>query len=64
MKLIQCKLMGEVDSEKCYNCYSNHLASVQYPSRVMCKQENVVEEISLENGIETQMELVAPVAVA
>ncbi len=50
MKLIRCKVMGEVDSTKCYNCYSNHLSGESFPSRVLCKSSNVEEELSMEDN--------------
>ena len=47
MKIISCKVMGEVDSGKCYNCFSNGLSGESFSTRVLCKKNNVTDEMSL-----------------
>ncbi len=47
MKILQCKIMGEVDNSKCYECFTNHLNAESHPSRVLCKKINVIEEVSV-----------------
>lgn len=48
MKLFRCKIMGDVDNSKCYSCFTNALSSETHNTRVICKRQNVVEEISLD----------------
>lgn len=51
MKIIRCKIMGEMDNNKCYDCFSNGLADETFHTRVMCKQQNVVEEITVNSPV-------------
>ena len=46
MKILRCKVMGEVDNMKCYDCFTNCLSDQTHASRVLCKRINVVEEVS------------------
>jgi hypothetical protein len=48
MKIIRCSVMGEVNSVKCYDCFTNALSGENYSTRVLCKKRNVVEEVSME----------------
>ena len=52
MKLITCKIMGEVSSMKCFDCFANKLFNQSFSTRVLCKKENVTEEIMLERDVE------------
>lgn len=52
MKILQCRQMGQVSSLKCYDCFSHRMSGVSYPSRVLCKQQNISEEVSLSEELD------------
>lgn len=54
MKLYKCTLMGTVDSDGCYACFMGRQDKNIATSRVMCKKENVTEEMNV-----TEQETVA-----
>lgn len=47
MKMYKCKIKGAVDTEGCYTCFMTTKDEREYPSRVLCKTANIVEEMEV-----------------
>lgn len=48
MKMYKCKIRGTVDSEGCFMCFNQMGEEKEFPSRVLCKTKNVVEEVQVQ----------------
>jgi hypothetical protein len=48
MKMYKCKMMGVVDSDGCYTCFMAKQSKGERTSRVLCKKENITEEMEVQ----------------
>jgi len=51
MKMYRCKTVGMVDPEGCYTCFMKRRNEREYSSRVICKTENIIEVVDVEEEI-------------
>ena len=51
---IHCKIMGEVSSSECLECFLKGLAkiTIKPASRVLCKKDNAVENSAVNKGLQ------------
>ncbi len=49
MKMFKCKIMGVVDSDGCYTCFMSKQNRDERMSRVICKRENITEEMEIQD---------------
>ncbi len=57
MKILKCKIMGEFSSLQCYDCFKAKMAKQNYESRVVCKRNNIVEEMTISDKEEIELSL-------
>lgn len=52
--VIQCKIMGEISSAECLECFLKGLAkiAIKPASRVLCKKDNAVEDSAVNKGLQ------------
>ena len=48
MKMYKCKIMGVVDSDGCYTCFMGRQNKDERTSRVLCKKQNITEEMEVQ----------------
>jgi hypothetical protein len=48
MKMYKCKIMGVVDSDGCYTCFMSRQNKDERTSRVICKKQNISEEMEVQ----------------
>lgn len=53
MKMYKCKLMGVVDSDGCYTCFMAKPNRDERMSRVLCKKQNIIQEIEVQETAKT-----------
>jgi hypothetical protein len=59
MKMYKCKIMGVVDSDGCYTCFMSKANKDTGASRVLCKKQNITDEMDVQPAPKVMEETIA-----